>query len=90
MSMRSACDQHAIMPLMASVQVKNVDPELHDQLRRRAAATGVPLGEYVLELIRRDLRKPSRREWLDQVRSLPSIARAVDIPGAIDQGRVER
>jgi plasmid stability protein len=75
---------------VSSVQVKNVDPELHEQLRARAAAAGVPLGEYVLELIRRDLRAPSRRQWLAQVRSLPSIGRDVDITEALDEVRAER
>ncbi len=76
--------------LMGSVQVKNVDPELHAQLRERAAAAGVPLGDYVLELIRRDLRKPSRHDWLDRVRSLPSIGHDVDIVEGLDEARAER
>lgn len=75
---------------MSNVQVRNVDPELHDQLRARAAAAGVPLGEYVLELIRRDLRRPSRHDWLAHVRSLPSIGREVDVVGALDEARAER
>lgn len=76
--------------LVSSVQVKNVDPELHEQLRARAAAAGVPLGEYVLELIRRDLRTPSRHDWLDRVRSLPRIGREVDVVDALDEARAER
>jgi hypothetical protein len=84
--MRMACYDHA----MSNVQVKNVDPELHEQLRARAAAAGVPLGEYVLELIRRDLRTPSRHEWLSQVRSLPRIGRDVDVVEALDEARAER
>jgi plasmid stability protein len=75
---------------VSNVQVKNVDPELHEQLRARAAAAGVPLGEYVLELIRRDLRTPSRHDWLDRVRSLPSIGRDVDVAEALDEARAER
>jgi plasmid stability protein len=56
---------------MSSVQVKNVDEETHELLRQRAAAAGMTLGEYVLELIRKDLRKPSRTEWLARLRALP-------------------
>ena len=73
---------------MGSVQVKNVDPELHEQLRERAAAANVPLGEYVLELIRRDLRRPSRTAWLEQVRALPTIE--ADVVADIEAGRDER
>ena len=56
---------------MSSVQVKNVDEETHELLRQRAAAAGVTLGEYVLELIRKDLRTPSRAEWFARLRALP-------------------
>ena len=56
---------------MSSVQVKNVDDETHELLRQRAAAAGMTLGEYVLELIRKDLRKPSRAEWLARLHALP-------------------
>ena len=76
--------------LVSNLQVKNVDPALHEQLRTRAAAAGVTLGEYVLELIRRDLRTPSRHEWLAQVRSLPTIGPDVDIAEALDEARAER
>lgn len=51
---------------MSNLQVKNVEPELHDQLRRRAADEGLTISEYVLELIRRDLRRPPRRAWLER------------------------
>ena len=56
---------------MSSVQVKHVDEETHELLRQRAAAAGMSLGQYVLELIRKDLRKPSRAEWLTRLRALP-------------------
>jgi antitoxin FitA len=56
---------------MSSVQVKNVDEETHELLRQRAAAAGMTLGEYVLELIRKDLRKPSRAEWFARLDALP-------------------
>ena len=56
---------------MSNVQVKNLEPELHELLRVRAAADGSTISDYVLELIRRDLRKPARRQWLDSVAQLP-------------------
>jgi plasmid stability protein len=75
---------------VANLQVKHVDDALHDALRRRAADAGTTLGEYVLELIRRDLRRPSRREWLAIVRDLPPIDTGTDTVAAIDVGRGER
>jgi hypothetical protein len=76
---------------MSSVQVKNVDEETHQLLRERATAMGMTLGEYVLELIRKDLRRPSRAEWLTRLRALPPAeARPDDVLGELDEGRAER
>lgn len=75
---------------MSSVQIKHVDPAIHDQLRARAAASNMPLGKYVLELIRQDLRKPPRSEWLESIRSLPRIGVDVDVVAALDTARDER
>lgn len=76
---------------MSNVQVKNLDEELHERLRARAAAEGTTISDYVLELIRRDLRVPRRRQWLDDVAKLPkhNIPRE-EIYAAIDEGRSRR
>ena len=67
------------MPVSA-IQVKNVPPELHDELRRLAAAEGKTVGEVILESLRRDLRRQTMREWLDRVaertKDIPKISRA--------------
>jgi len=76
---------------VSSVQVKNVDDETHELLRQRAAAAGMTLGEYVLELIRKDLRKPSRAEWLARIRARPPAdVSHDDVIRSIDEGRAER
>ena len=89
--MPTACSLHATLPPVANLQVKHVDPELHDELRRRAAEAGTTLGDYVLEILRRDLRRPSRSEWLGTVRALPPIG-SDDTPtvAALDATRAER
>ena len=75
---------------MGSVQIKHVDDETHDLLRQRAAEHGQTLSEYLLELIRRDLRTPPRREWLDRALALRSTGRTSDENLAIrDAGRGE-
>ena len=77
--------------LVSSVQIKHVDPETHDLLRQRAADAGQTLGQYVLELIRKDLRKPSRAEWLTKLRALEPIeVDRDDVIAALDVGRAER
>ena len=76
---------------MSNVQVKNLDDEMHQQLRERAAQEGTTISEYVLELIRRDLRVPRRRQWLDELAALPkhNFSRE-EIYEAIDEGRNRR
>jgi antitoxin FitA len=48
---------------MGALQVKNIPPDLHDAIGRRAAEQGLTVSDYVLELVRRDLAVPSQREW---------------------------
>jgi antitoxin FitA len=52
---------------MGAIQVKDVPEELHEALRRRAIEEGMSMADYVLDLIRRDLGLPSRREWLERL-----------------------
>lgn len=90
-SMEDACRVHATLIVVANVQVRNVDEETHEALRRRAAAAGMTLGDYVLDLIRRDLRRPARAEWLDRVRTRPPVEVTTDeIVDAIHAGRDDR
>lgn len=37
--------------------------DLHEALRARARSEGKTLGEYVLGVLRRDVARPSRRQW---------------------------
>ena len=76
---------------MSNVQVRNLEPELHDLLRARAADQGTTISDYVLELIRRDLRKPARRQWLDSVARSPrhDFTRD-DITNALESERSRR
>lgn len=57
---------------MSAIQVKDVPPELHDALRRRAAEEGVDLRDFVLDVLRRELALPSQRSWLDALRHQPT------------------
>jgi hypothetical protein len=54
---------------MAAIQVKDVPRDLHEALRRRAIEEGMTMADYVLDLIRRDLGLPSRREWFERLAS---------------------
>jgi len=50
-----------------TVQVKNVPPDVHAVLRRRAAAAGQSLQEYVLARLVEDARQETLDEVLDRV-----------------------
>lgn len=54
---------------MGAIQIKNVPPELHDAIRSRAAAKGKTVSDYMLDLAKRDLGKPTVQEWLAMVRA---------------------
>lgn len=76
---------------MSNIQVRNVDADEHEALRRRAESAGMSISQYVLELIRRDLRRPGRAEWLTMLRSLPATGLSHETTLEIlDEGRDER
>ena len=69
---------------MPSIQVKNVPPDVHRVLRRRAGEAGQSLQEYLLALLVAEARTPSLGEVLARVSqrsggslSLAEAARAV-------------
>jgi len=49
-----------------SIQVKDVPPEVHATLRRRAAAAGQSLQEYVRQRLAEDARTPTLQEVLER------------------------
>jgi antitoxin FitA len=77
-----------LMPVGA-IQVKDVPEDLHEALRRRAIQEGMTLADYVLDLIRRDLGLPSRREWLERLATREPVEGG-DIAVEIRAARAER
>ena len=74
---------------MSAIQIKDVPPELHEALRRRAADEGMTVRDYVLQVLRRDMAFPSRREWLARIREMTPHP-DVDVVGALEAARLER
>jgi plasmid stability protein len=54
---------------VASIQIRNVPPKLHRELKRRAAKRGVSLQEYLLGQIAELAETPTIDEVLDRMRS---------------------
>jgi antitoxin FitA len=72
------------------IQVKNVPVEMHSELRRRADQEGMTIRDYVLKLIERDQRVPSRRDWLERVSELEPVAVSRSAVEMVREGREER
>jgi antitoxin FitA len=52
---------------MPSIQIKNVPPDVHRTLRRRAAEAGMSLQEYLLAELTEQARQPTLREIFDRI-----------------------
>lgn len=75
---------------MSIIQVKNVPPAVHGELRRRAEQEGLTIRDYVLKLIERDQRLPSRTDWLARVAELEPVAVSQSAAEVIREAREER
>jgi hypothetical protein len=69
-----------------AIQVRDVPPDLHDRLRRRAAEERVTLSTYVLRLLEREAGRQSTRDWLDGLADREPV-RGADVTGALDESR---
>lgn len=74
---------------MSIIQVKNVPPAVHGELRRRAEQEGLTIRDYVLKLIERDQRLPSRTDWLARVAELEPVAVSQSAAEVIREEREE-
>jgi plasmid stability protein len=75
---------------MGAIQIKNVPEDLHDAIRSRAAAKGKTVSDYMLDLAKRDLAKPTVQEWVARVRSREPVGGDFDTAELIRQNRKER
>ncbi len=49
------------------VQIRGVPLSIRDKLRRRAASKGTSMSQYVIDLLRDDLSRPTIAEWLESL-----------------------
>jgi plasmid stability protein len=73
---------------MPSVQVKDVPDDVHATLRRRAAAAGQSLQEYLLERLTEEAATPTLEEVLDRAGS--RSGGSVSFKAAVKAVRAER
>lgn len=69
------------------LQIRDLPDELHEQLRERAAARGLSLRQYALEVLMEHCRRPTVDEWLDGLSRLPRVALSAPAAEAVRQAR---
>jgi hypothetical protein len=75
---------------VSNIQVKDVSPAMHSELRRRADQEGLTIRDYVLRLIEKDQRLPSKRDWLDRVAGLEPVEVSQSAAELVREAREER
>ncbi|MCL2788665.1 MAG: hypothetical protein FWD59_09300 [Micrococcales bacterium] len=77
---------------MGHLQVRNLPDDLHAKLAARARSQGTNMSQYVTELIRGDLARPSMAEWLVTREKAWEGAplRTIDTVAILDEVRDER
>lgn len=63
--------------------MRNLPDEVHARLRRRAAASGLTVAEYVGEILEREVSRPTWEEWLEELAELPPLACERDATAAV-------
>jgi hypothetical protein len=75
---------------MSIIQVKNVPSAMHSELRRRAGQEGMTIRDYVLKLIEKDQRLPSKADWLDRVAELEPVPVSQSAAEVVREAREDR
>ena len=76
---------------MAHLQVKNVPDDLYEAVRERAKSEGLTISDLVLRNLRREVEKPSLKEWVATVsaRYDGKLPRDIDTQKIMDEVRAE-
>jgi hypothetical protein len=69
------------------LQIRDLPDVLHQQLRERAAARGLSLRQYAIEVLLEHCRRPTLDEWLDGLSRLPPVQLSTSAAEALRQAR---
>jgi antitoxin FitA len=75
------------MPVMKTIQIRNVPESVHATLRMRAAGAGVSLSDYALAELERVADRPPVSDVLRRAGSRAGGATAAEIVAAVRAGR---
>ncbi len=72
-----------------TVQVRDLDDDVYEALRRRAAEAGLTVPELLRRETTRLVTRPTVEEWLARTRRRPSAIERQDVLAALDEMRGE-
>ena len=55
------------------LQIRGIPVALRERLRRRAGRKGLSMSQYVIEILKDDLSRPTVAEWVAKVGKLPPV-----------------
>ena len=62
------------MPLRRTdLQIRGIPVALRERLRRRADRKGLSMSQYVIQILKDDLARPTVAEWAAEVGKLPPV-----------------
>lgn len=72
------------------IQIRNVPDDVHRRIKARAALAGMSMSEYILRELERLLERPTRRELLERIESLPEVELEESAAEALREERSHR
>lgn len=87
--MQIACVGENCYPhtMAVHLQIRDLPDELHQTLRRRAAARGLSLRQYALEVLQEHCRQPTMDEWLAGLSRLTPVSLSTPAAEAVHEAR---
>jgi plasmid stability protein len=76
----SCCYHSGLEGAMADLLIRNIEAQTHDELKRRAAAQGLSVQQYVARVLTAHTSRPSIQEWLRRLDELVPVD--TDMSGA--------
>ena len=72
------------------LQVRNVPDDIHRTLKARAASRGLALSDYALEVLKREISRPTRDEMLRRFQALTKVPTREGAASLVQKGRKGR
>lgn len=90
LDMQFACNHTISMPKESeskNIQIRNVPGQLHRHVKSRAAMEGLSISEWLIQLVKKSLEKPSRQEVLERVAERSAVEISTPISEILNQER---